>query len=158
MPERSSSDKPASGSPIPTPAPDGRPTADAKFTLKTPDGKGYLSAPEAKSIMLDLIKRVEGETATRAVKVNPWPEVQSFAISGPQELIDRIAAQPEVARFGDHSSEDMVIRPVERRDASLSDAAERPAEPGSSGKRTSPKRKAGRKSSPSKGSTRRKPE
>jgi hypothetical protein len=157
MPERSSPGTPTPGSPTPTPPTDGAPTAGAKFTLKTPAGKPYLSAPEAESAVRDLINRVEGETAARADKVTLRPNIQSFVVSGPRVLIDRIAAQPEIASaIGDHSSEDLFIRPTKRRDASLSDAAERPVGPGPSGKRATPKRKAARKSSPSKGATRRK--
>ena len=58
--------------------------------------------------------------------------------------------------MGKGSSEDLFIRPVKRREVSLSDAAERPAGPGSSGKGGKPGRKASRKSSSSKGSPRRK--
>jgi hypothetical protein len=157
MPERSSPGKPTPGSPSPTPAPAGAPTAGAKFTLKTPAGKPYLSVPEAESAARDLVKRVEGETAARADKVHVWPNVQSFMVSGPQVLIDRIAAQPEIAGpLGDHSSEVLFFRPTIRRHASHSDAAERPAAPPASGQRASSGRKSSRKSSSGKGSSRRK--
>ena len=157
MPARPSPGKPTPEPRTPTPTPDGAATAGAKFTLKTPAGKPYLSAPEAESTVRDLINRVEGETAERAARVTVLPHIQSFAVSGPRVLVDRIAAQPEIASvMGDRPSEDLFIRPTKRREASLSDAAERPADSGSSGKRGRPGRKASRKSSSSKGSPRRK--
>ena len=60
--------------------PDPATAAGAKFTLKTPAGKPFLSAPEAESAVRDLIKRAEGETASRAARVTVMPHIQSFAV------------------------------------------------------------------------------
>lgn len=98
-------------------AKDSAASLSATFTLKSPAHKEVLSPDETREAVRNIVARVEREVAARAHDVNVFPYLQSFAVQAPAAVVERLAAQPEIASaMPSKPSEDVMIRPVERKE------------------------------------------
>lgn len=85
----------------------------AVFTLKTPAGESYRSAESAQETMRKIVDEASTHTQTQPSRVTLFPNVQSFAIAGPQALVRRVAEHAEIASaMANRQEQDLLIRPV----------------------------------------------
>lgn len=119
----------------------------AVFTLRTPPGKAVLSPREAEATARDVVRRAEGEAAVHASDMSVFPHLQSFAVQAPAALLERLAEQPEIeAATANEQQDDLLIRPVTRKEVALEPAKQTPKEEaprhesGAASKRPPPKR------------------
>lgn len=102
----------------------------ATFVLKSPPHKSLLSPEETEVAVRDLVARVEGEVASKVQGVNVLPYLQSFTVRAPADVVERLAAQPEIdAVLPSQAAEDVVIRPVERKEVPGPSAPKSPKSP-----------------------------
>jgi hypothetical protein len=91
-------------------------SVEAVFTLKTPEGQPYLSGAAAREAVDRIVAAAAADTKVRPTRLTVFPNVQSFALSGPPALVRRVAQHDDVASAtANHQDEDMLIRPVESR-------------------------------------------
>jgi len=123
-------------------AKDSAESLSATFTLKSPAHKEVLSPDETREAVRNIVQRVEREVAERAHDVNVFPYLQSFAVQAPPSVVERLAAQPEIASaMPSRPAEDVMIRPVDRKEVPApapATPAKTPSKP--KGKRTPRKR------------------
>jgi hypothetical protein len=85
----------------------------AVFTLKTPAGEPYRSATSARDTMGKIVKEASAGANAQPHRVTMFPNVQSFAVSGPPALVRRLAEHGDIASaMANVQGEDMLIRPV----------------------------------------------
>lgn len=88
----------------------------AVFTLKTPPGEPYLSATSARDAMGKIVEEASAEANVRPHRVTLFPNVQSFAVSGPPALVRRLVEHADIASaMANARDEDLLIRPVDSR-------------------------------------------
>lgn len=92
----------------------------ASFTLKPSSNAAGAASEDTEERVRSLVRRVAQELSTDAPEVNCFPFLRSFAITAAPEVVERLAAQPEIATaVPSRPEEDMRIRPVKRKDVKL---------------------------------------
>lgn len=91
-------------------------SVQAVFTLKTPAGESYRSATSAREAMGKIVEEASAGANVHPDRVTLFPNVQSFAVSGPPALVRRLAAHADIAAaMANAQDEDLLIRPVKSR-------------------------------------------
>jgi hypothetical protein len=85
----------------------------AVFTLKTPEGERYLEAASAKDVMSKIVEDAAADAQAQPQRLTLFPNVQSFAVSGPPALVRKLVEHADVASaMANVQDEDLLIRPV----------------------------------------------
>ena len=85
----------------------------AVFTLKTPEGERYLKAASAKDVMSKIVEDASADVHAQPQRVTLFPNVQSFAVSGPPALVRKLVEHADIASaMANAQDEDLLIRPV----------------------------------------------
>ena len=85
----------------------------AVFTLKTPEGERYLEAASAKDVMSKIVEDASADAHAQPERLTLFPNVQSFAVSGPPALVRKLVEHADVASaMANAQDEDLLIRPV----------------------------------------------
>ena len=88
-------------------------SVEAVFTLKTPAGESYLSATSAREAMGKIVDEASAGAKVQPKRVKMFPNVQSFAVSGPPALVRRLVEHADIASaMANVQDEDLRIRPV----------------------------------------------
>jgi hypothetical protein len=86
---------------------------EAVFTLKTPAGESYRSATSAREAMTRMVEKASADAKVQPYRLTLFPNVQSFAVSGPPALVRKLAENAQVASaMANRQDEDLLIRPV----------------------------------------------
>lgn len=92
----------------------GAPVA-ATFTLRTPAGERHLDAEQTQRTVQRLIAAASKDSSVEPVHLRVFPNIQSFALSGPARLVRWLLRRREIASaMANEQAEDMLIRPVKR--------------------------------------------
>ena len=93
-------------------------------------GARPLEPEETKQLVEDLVARAGRKTGHTQFDFNVFPYMSSFAISGSPEFIRTLVAEPEVvSAVANRQPEGGLIRPMNKRPASIEDIARRPGQP-----------------------------
>lgn len=88
----------------------------AVFTVKTPAGESYRSATSARDAMSKMVEEASAGANAQPDRVVLFPNVQSFAVSGPPALVRKLVEHADVASaMANVQDEDLLIRPVKSR-------------------------------------------
>jgi hypothetical protein len=93
---------------------------EAVFTLRAPAKASSLTPAATRAMIEQLLKRAEKATGARASRLTVFENIQSFALSAPAALIKALTGFKEIASAAANQQEqDLMIRPVERREVKL---------------------------------------
>ena len=90
-------------------------SVQAVFTLHTPAGKDHNDETATREAVSKIVDEAAAHTNAQPTRMTVFPNVRSFALSGPPALLRKVAQHPDVASAAANATdEDLLIRPPQR--------------------------------------------
>ncbi len=86
---------------------------EAIVTLRSPEGREYLTAAETEATIAKILSRLKPVDRSRCTVHTVFPNLQSLVLSGPPSVVQAVVDDRDVASAtANQQSEDLLIRPV----------------------------------------------